>query len=364
MIGAFADVALEIAVVVPAAVIEMNEADAALCQSPCQQAIRRERAVAGRRAVEFEHCLRLVGHIDQLGHRRLHAERRFVRCDAGLHFGALQPLVAVPVELLNCLDARLLQFGRNAVRAANVVDRVAAGVELDALKAAGQKAGAPLSRGDGLIGHAAADAGEHDEAGQIVGLRSEAVVDPGAHRRPAADGRAAVHKRVGRVVIDLFGDHRADDADVVDNLLLPRQQLAHPLAALAVAVELEHGAVRLELLVLQLRDRLALGVRLGHRLIVEFGELGLVVEGFEVRWAAGHAEEDHALGLGGEMRQAGQAVITGRRELVIAPRVDSLPSIAERAAAPTPTPIRDKNVRRATCWTECFWNGWLMINSD
>ena len=48
---------------------------------------------------------------------------------------------------------------------------------------------------------------------------------------------------------------------------------------------------------LQLGDRLALGERLGHRLAVHLGELGLVVERFELRRPAGHAQEDHPLGL-------------------------------------------------------------------
>ena len=148
--------------------------------------------------------------------------------------------------------------------------------------------------------------------GRSSALGTEPVVDPRAHRRSAADGRAAVHERMGRVVVDLLGDHRADDADVVSKLLMPgsKTSLIH-LAAWPVAVELEHRAVpRLQLLVLELCDRLALGVRLGHRLVVKLGQLRLVVERLQMRRSAGHAEEDDALGLWGK-RHARQPAIGG-----------------------------------------------------
>ena len=57
------------------------------------------------------------------------------------------------------------------------------------------------------------------------------------------------------------------------------------------------GAEALQLLALELRDRLALGERLGHRLAVHLGQLRLVVEGLQVRRPAGHGQEDDPLGL-------------------------------------------------------------------
>ena len=55
------------------------------------------------------------------------------------------------------------------------------------------------------------------------------------------------------------------------------------------------GRSSLQLLALELRDRLALGERLRHRLAVHLGELRLVVERLQVRRAAGHVEVDDAL---------------------------------------------------------------------
>ena len=67
------------------------------------------------------------------------------------------------------------------------------------------------------------------------------------------------------------------------------------------------GPRHLQLLALQLGDRLALGERLGHRLAVERGELRLVVEGFELRRPARHVEEDDALDPRPEVR-AGRSI--------------------------------------------------------
>ena len=60
-------------------------------------------------------------------------------------------------------------------------------------------------------------------------------------------------------------------------------------------------------LALQLRDLLSLGEGFRHGLAVHFGELGFVVEGFQVRRAAGLVEEDDALGLGGVMQRVDHA---------------------------------------------------------
>ena len=91
-----------------------------------------------------------------------------------VHFGIAALWLLVLIEFLDRLDDSLVATSAGTPAASDVVNRVAAGVELDALEAAGQEAAAPLARGDGLIGHAAADAGEDDEAGQVVGSRYRA----------------------------------------------------------------------------------------------------------------------------------------------------------------------------------------------
>jgi hypothetical protein len=69
---------LDAAVVVPVAVIELDEPHAALGQAggPAGSWPRTSRRPAG--AVQVEHVLRLVGEVHQLRHAGLHAERHLV----------------------------------------------------------------------------------------------------------------------------------------------------------------------------------------------------------------------------------------------------------------------------------------------
>ena len=197
----------------------------------------------------------------------------------------------------------------DAGRIADVVHRVAGRVELHALKLAGQEAAVPLPRRDRLRRARAGSTGQHDEAGQVIAFAAQAVVDPRAHARAAGDGRARVHEGVGRVVIDLLGLHRADDADVVGDAADVGQIIADRLLRLPNLLKVDCGPKQSSFLALQLRDRLAFGERLGHRLAVHFGELRLVVEQFQMRGAAGHAQEDHSLGFLGKMQRIHGAAI-------------------------------------------------------
>ena len=98
-------------------------------------------------------------------------------------------------------------------------------------------------------------------------------------------------------MVDRVGVHRVDDTEIVRHLGQMRQQLAHPDAVLALAMELEHGR----------RDqlRLAFGHRghalphadaLGQRLFEQFPEVRLVVEQIDLTWRTGHEQEDDVLG--------------------------------------------------------------------
>ena len=62
---------------------------------------------------------------------------------------------------------------------------------------------------------AAAEACEHDEARQVGRVVSQPISNPCPHARPAGDRRAGVHQHVGRIVIDLIGVHRAEDANFI-----------------------------------------------------------------------------------------------------------------------------------------------------
>ena len=141
---------------------------------------------------------------------------------------------------------------------------------------------------------------QHHEARQILRFRAQPVEHPRSHAGPAGDDRAGVHQRVRGIVIDLLGPHGAHDADIVGDAADVRKQLADLLAGFAELLEV---VLRSEADQLRLPCSCAICWPLvndsGMGLPFIFGELGLVVEGFQMRRAAGLIEEDDALGFGG-----------------------------------------------------------------
>ena len=143
----------------------------------------------------------------------------------------------------------------------------------------------------------------------------------------------------------------AIDADV-------REQRRDLLPRLAAALERVLRAEAAELLPLQLRDRLALGERLGHRLAVHLGELRLVVEGLEVRRPAGHERWMTRLARGGKCRRGSRHAIAVRRRRSSlrrrsAARGDGLSSEAS-AATPQARPPDRAPGRRAGVKRSCI----------
>ena len=163
----------------------------------------------------------------------------------------------------------------------------------------------------------------HDERRQVVVERAQAVRRPRAEARPAGDLVAGLHERDRRLVVDRLGVHAADEAQVVDHLRRPRQQLADPHAALAVLLEL----------VLRRRDREA-GLAAGHRreplahadrvgqvLVVPLVHHRLVVEQVHLRRPADHVQIDDVLRLRREVRAAQRRAPASRPAL----RASALP---------------------------------------
>ena len=68
------------------------------------------------------------------------------------------------------------------------------------------------------------------------------------------------------------------------------------------------GPETVQLLALQLGDRLALGEGLRHRLAVHLAELRLVIKRLEVRRASGHIEMNHPLGPALEVQRRHDAL--------------------------------------------------------
>ena len=292
--------------------VNLDKADTALRQPPRHETIRGETAVAGMfHAIQFEEMLGFPAEIGQFGHRCLHAKRHFILSDAGVNFRVRAFPGQQAVEPLDFLDHLTLRALADAFGIAHVMDGVAFGLKKNAFKPARQETGGPLP-GRNRLGAGFALRGQHDKAGQLVGLRAETVEQPGAHAGPALDLRAGVHERVRRIVVDLLGVHRADDANVVRNTADVREQLGNFLPGSAPLPELAKRPAGLQFRVLQLRELLPPGEGFGERFIVELLEFRLVIKTFEVRRPARHAEMNDAFGPHRKMGRLNDPFPSGR----------------------------------------------------
>ena len=292
---------------VPAAVVDLHDPDAAFDESTSEEATRREGAgLFHRRSVEVERGGRLGGDIGELGHARLHAKRHFILGDARERLGVAVAFSGEVVELAEGVEHRA---ARGGIDAGGVVEEqygIALGAEGDAVVGGRKETAAPHAREERLGGDLRGEFGsEHDERGQVVALAAEAVGEPGTEARFAGDFAAGHQKSARGIVVDRIGMDGADDGDVVDDLGGPREQFADPGAALAVLGKLEEGGCDGEfgLAARHRGDALALADRFRQVLLKTRLERGFVVERIELRRPAVHMEIDDTLGGRREMRE-------------------------------------------------------------
>ena len=200
---------------VPRAVIELNEPHATLGEASRQQTIRGVGAGLSRiGAVQLEGAFRFFRQIGQLGHRGLHAKRHFILRDPRGDLRIVRRLEFELVQFLEIVDEprplRLIE----ARRVGDIQHRVAHRAQLDPLIPARNESRAPLSLGQRL----AVPRNHHDEGGQVLVDRPQPVGDPRAKARPSRQLKPGLRKRHRRIVIDLFGMHRLDEAQVVGDL--------------------------------------------------------------------------------------------------------------------------------------------------
>ena len=142
---------------VPAPMVQLNEAHAALGQAPGDQAIVGiATGCLTIGPVQVEYVLRFALQIDQLRDRRLHAIRQLVLRDARPDFAVAGRFEALLVEAADRVDH--LPAGRrvDAWRVDDIEDDVALIAKFDALVAGRQKTAAPQPVVDGLAALAAA----------------------------------------------------------------------------------------------------------------------------------------------------------------------------------------------------------------
>ena len=295
--------------VIPVRVEELHEADAAFDQATGEDAIGGVAARTPRiRPIELEDFILLVAEVGKLRHAGLHAVGHLVLADTRGDLGVAGARQGLLIEGADGIQHLPAEFAREAVGVAEVEHGVLGAAQLDALVARGEEAAAPIMIIQGLVARPL-HLGEQDEVVRKVAvLAAEAVARPSAEARPAGDLVSGQELRHGRGVVDLVGVHRPDDAEVVRHGLQVREPLAEVLPALAAAFELRGRGLD-ELLLARGHGGQALAAPHG------FGELGagerreagLLVEEFDLRRAARLGEEDDALGLGGEVREVGEA---------------------------------------------------------
>ena len=144
---------------------------------------------------------------------------------------------------------------------------------------------------------------EDDEAGQVLALGAEAVVDPRPHARVAGLNRAALHLEQGRAVIVARAVHRADHAQVVGVGGEAREEVGDVDAALTVLADAERALHCRAVAASHERVFAAID---GDLSAVETIERRLRIEQIDVARAAVHVEEDDALRLRREVRLSGR----------------------------------------------------------
>ena len=249
LLGRDGHVLLDVAMMVPGAVVELDEAHPALGHAPGEQAVAGEAAIALLLdAVAREGRRRLPAQVGEAGHRGLHAVGHLV--------------LAVPGGDLGIVDARVGEL----VEAGDLIDQPGAGRRHRPRR--GWRRSAPHRPwtgtgcpGSGWAGspldHCRAETGwappprpcevSTTKPGRSSGLGAQAVDQPRTPARPALDRRAGVHEGLGGIVVDLLGAQRADDAELVGDRCRGAGRGWRSPARLAPALEVHERAARLEL---------------------------------------------------------------------------------------------------------------------
>ena len=298
-----ADAVRQIAVMIPARMIKLDETHVAFGHSPREQTIRGEGAgTFCLVAVKRKGAVRFLRNIHDFRHARLHAVSHFVLGDPRVDFRIAEVLELQRLQFRQPIQHFTAAPGGHAVGVLQEQHRVLATAELHSLMQAGQETVPPKPRVKRLVD--AVFGNEDDKRGEIFVRAAEAVTEPRAHARPSGQLRASLKERDRRVVIDGLGVHGLDEAEFVHKLRRPRHQVADPRAALAVLRELEDGAGHGQrgLIARHTGQALAHAHAGGQVLPVVFVERGFVVEQIELRRPAGHEQVNDAVGFGREMR--------------------------------------------------------------
>ncbi len=282
-------------VVVPVGVIKLNEAHAALDQTPGEQAVIGKRRLAGNRSIELERRLSLRCQIDQFRSTRLHPCRDLVGGDPRGDLGVGRHLEPRLVEGDDRIDRPPLTLRRNPCRGGQVQDWLASAPERHSLIGRGKKPASPVDRPASRSPRARL---QHHEAGQICRPGAYCIRHPGAHAGPPELRCAGIGKELGRRMIEDVGRSRLHDRQIVDNFSHVRQEIRNPRTRLAVPGERAIGSQQFRMLFcehIHEREAPALDERVRNRPAAKLLKLRLEIEQLELAGAAGHEQVNHAL---------------------------------------------------------------------
>ena len=237
-----------------------------------------------------------AGQVEEFRQLHLHAEGRL----EGLHPGRQKGIggASRTMSEIHAVHGRHLQglkfFGRGPP--AQIGHRLLTRHHPSSLMSPGQE----ITRPDLPSGIRALGRDDH-EGRQVAVLGAQAIADPRSDAGAGKSKRPGVDAQGGLVVVGVVGGHRPDDAQVVHATGHVGKKTTHLGAAAAMSGEIPlrplgvHGEVAFAPLKLIHGDRLA-GI----------GEQpGLGIPRIDMGNPAAHVEKDHPLGLGGEMRRAG-----------------------------------------------------------
>lgn len=147
---------------------------------------------------------------------------------------------------------------------------------------------------------------EHDECGQVLVERAEAVAGPRAEAGTPGHQVAGLHEGNGRFMIDRLGMHRANHAHLVCALAQVRQELRihrHPATAKLRELVFRRCHREARLAGGHGSEPLALPHGIRKILVVPLGHARLRIEKIHLRRAAHHVQKDDSLRLGREVRR-------------------------------------------------------------
>ena len=288
---------------VPAGMIELDESHVPLGQSPREETVRGECSRRlGLVAVEFERGGRLLREVHHLGNARLHSIGHLVLSHPRGDLGIADILELRRVQFREAVEHSATARRADAVRVLQVQHRIAPAAELHSLMHARQEAVSPQTRIERLVDPVFRD--QHDEPRQVFVRAAEAIRQPRSHAGTAREVMSRLDERDRRIVVDVFGVERLQEAKLIRHLARPRQKFAEPRPRLPMLSELERRSRQWQrrLKARHAGQSLPLAHAVGQLLSVHRVEQRLVVEQVQLRRPATHDERDDSLGLRREVR--------------------------------------------------------------